>query len=363
MFDAFFAKIAGSDALFDRQFVVAYWSPVLLGVILVLVLGVPFGYTKGLQAVLAPSNKQVLTVDQAFLSIGGLIVITALAYILQALTDTIMRLFEGYWTWAKWLERRLSDWQGKKRNKLRGEWEKLAKNPASQGDHLNRLYRTYYYQYPRSHSYQYPRSHSTPTRPTLLGNILTAAEEYPRLTYGLDGALWWPRLTPLLPSAFQDQINMTQTPMLALLNLAMVLFFVAVLEPAVVGIGDVVGWWRVGQPWWVFVGIAAGGVVLAYVLYRAATVADRVYGNSFRVGFDLYRHELLKQLDVALPKNLVEERELWLKLGRRIYLNRPPLTNPIPSLLPGNGIEYHYPAQDSSASAGEAGAGASEVLA
>ena len=63
----------------------------------------------------------------------------------------------------------------------------------------------------------FPRDEAA-MRPTLLGNILAAAADYPRFVYAMNGALWWPRLSPLVPVDYHDTLGGTQAPMMALLN-------------------------------------------------------------------------------------------------------------------------------------------------
>jgi hypothetical protein len=148
-------------------------------------------------------------------------------------------------------------------------------------------------------------------RPTRLGNALTAAEDYPRDLYRIDSVLWWPRLVTQLSEGLQQQIDATVVPMVALLNLASAF--------AVLGVGGAVYLYLVNHTPGLFLVPLWGGVVLAWLAYRAAVTQAVGYGHVIRVAFDFHRHDVLKQMQIPLPNDLLEERVLWKALSSWIY--------------------------------------------
>jgi hypothetical protein len=91
--------------------------------------------------------------------------------------------------------------------------------------------------------------------------------------------------------------------MVALLNLSMVLTLLTLGG----GVTLLLAHWH----WWLVALVFVGGLALAYTCYRAAVNQALDYGQLVRVAFDFYRHEILKQMHLSVPDNLVEERYLW----------------------------------------------------
>ncbi len=265
MLGTFLEKVGG---LFDRRFIVAYWSPLFIG------FGLAGGLvvvTHGLPVVFDWWVK--LSVEEhVVLGVGSLLAVTILAYVLDALTVPLVRFYEGYWPW-KWLTRLTTLWQKTRK----------ARRAAS------------------AKPYEVPRNPAL-LRPTGIGNVLAAAEEYPYQLYRQDAVIWWPRLVTLLPESFRSQLDTALTPLLALLNLSMILTLLAV--------GGGVSLLLTDRHWW-WVSVFIGGLVLARACYIAAVNQAVDYGQFVRVAFDLYRHDILKQIHVPVPDNLVEERLLW----------------------------------------------------
>jgi hypothetical protein len=54
-------------------------------------------------------------------------------------------------------------------------------------------------------------------------------------------------------------------------------------------------------------------------VYIAACNQALDYGQLVRVAFDFYRHDILKQMHLPIPDNLVEERLLWDALNAMTY--------------------------------------------
>jgi hypothetical protein len=261
---------------FDRRFLLAYWSPVFVGLgvgggLVILTLGpsVVFNWWSKL-------NGE----EQIVLGIGSLLAITLFAYVLDAFTTPLIRLCEGYWSWKR-LARLATHWQKARRARL-----------------IN-----------SSHSPYFPRN-SKLLKPTQLGNVLVSAEEYPYQLYRLDAVVWWPRLASLLPETFRMQLDTALTPMVALLNLSMLFALIALSGGSIL---------LLIRFWWLGAFTLIGGLALARGCYLAACNQALEYGQLVRVAFDFYRHDILKQMHMPIPDNLVEERLLWDALNVMAY--------------------------------------------
>lgn len=151
--------------------------------------------------------------------------------------------------------------------------------------------------------------------PTRLGNIIKAAEEYPadKGRYGIDAVFFWPRLIAVIPDAARGDLSDARASMALLLNVSTLAFLLGVgsfTALAAAMLHPAAAFWACG----------AGGLVLAALAYRSALAPGRIYAELVRAAFDLYRVDLLKQLQFGLPDNLDEERALWDNLGQQMYL-------------------------------------------
>ena len=54
--------------------------------------------------------------------------------------------------------------------------------------------------------------------------------------------------------------------------------------------------------------------MIGYFIYRIAIISAEDFSVYLQSGFDLYRFELLKQMNLGVPITLSEERYMWEKL-------------------------------------------------
>lgn len=304
MFTTFLDKIGD---FFDGRFFTAYWGPVFIGAVLG---GGLWVAQAGLAPVGAWWDAQRAT-QQWMLALAALLAVTVLAFVLQALTTPLVRLYEGYWpAWVRWLQERCIAVE-------RARYERLLQQQE---------WRAAYYGYPGDRKY---------VRATRLGNAMTAAEEYAYFIYRADAIIWWPRISALLPETLRGQIDGAFSPVVALLNLCTIL--------ALWAIGG--GGWLAAQraaPW-LFALVFGGGLLAAWVCYRGAVTQAEAYGDLIRAAFDLYRRDLLTKLAMPLPDNLVDEQRLWIKLGNLHYYRTfpwVPTAQPAPAPLPDDPLYY-----------------------
>lgn len=370
MLVAFLDKLSG---FLDRRFMLAFWAPMFLFF--------TAGATLGALAVPEYANlfarwSAIGVGAQALLAAGGLLVILVAAYFLQAFQAPVFRWYEGYWpAWLKlmiaWAQHTqagiyyrmeryaeheehepsadnrsifskgmriifsegkrifISIWRKLATRRLHSEGVDLAEQ-MPQADTQIRSAQSYalYFRFPTDKTY---------VRPTRLGNAMTAAEEYAFKQYGIDTVLWWPRLAPLLPETFRAQVDTALTPLLSLLNLSTLL--------ALLGVSAAITAVFLVALWLLVTGVVT--VLLARFCYLAAVVQATDYGQHVRVAFDLYRHEVLKQMHIPLPKSLEEESALWEALSAWVFTytlpaQQCPAWPPPKSELPARRFKFDY---------------------
>ena len=287
------SAIGALSGRMDSKFLTAYWLPAF-----VFALG-SFGILAGLVG-LQQIDDWIYGLDSVEQTLGVLILvllISMVAFVLRALTRPITELFAGIA-----LPRAVATWstRGQLRVKTRGahllgtSCDPTAEATAAEAQWLGR---------------RFPVNNAD-LKPTLFGNVLASAGEHPRLAYAMEGALWWPRLSPLVPGYFQDMLAAAQAPLMALLNLSVV--FVALASFAVVVLG------LIGAQWVAALGSAIGALLLSRLCYRAAVSQAAEIGSLFRVAFDLYRYDILDQLGLPHPDDLAAERALWRRMTREV---------------------------------------------
>lgn len=295
---------SGLSALSDRvdsKFLTAFWLPAFvatLGGFIVL-------------AILVGSDQMdawISNLDSVEQSIGAIIIllqITMFAFVLRAMTQPIAEFFAG-----AAMPGQLAEWSRRGQRRSRNAASRVlgvtdeATAPASTRLAAQRLDQLF-------------PDDDADLQPTLIGNILARAAEHPRLSYAMEGILWWPRLSPLLPSYFQDMLGGAQAPLMALLNLSIVFSGLGVLSLIVLGI--------VGGQWPLAIAVLIGGAIVSRLCYQAAVSQAVTFASMLQVAFDLYRYEILKQMEVDVPGDIEAERALWKRLTMQLLdLPQPP---------------------------------------
>ncbi|GHF99463.1 hypothetical protein [Streptomyces zaomyceticus] len=270
-------------------------------------------------------------VEVKALLVGGfLTAVLLVAAVLESAQSALLRCAEGYW--------------GRLADRSLGRFGRRC--------HRQRLLRTA--DGPAQLLYP-PRSRPHEVRPTRLGNILTAAELYPRLRYGIDAVLVWPRLFPLLPEGLLGALATARADLSALLVRAALSCAFAALGAGYVLVG--------GGPPALLPGCLWGGVLLAWTSYRGALNTAVVYGQHVRVAFDLHRVDLLEALGEERPPDPEAERERWRRIclfwhrGIPLHHETPPAENPrtapeLPAARTGHGISLTQVTVAAAATAG-----------
>lgn len=150
---------------------------------------------------------------------------------------------------------------------------------------------------------------------TRLANSLAVAEEYPFERYSVDTAVFWPRLAAEIEPEKLETLTATFGAMNGLLNLSL-LSYLAAAECIVVTVLAVRSPAQNASIPRVWLALAIPAALLAgFAFYRAALRAARSVGNELRTAFDYYRGRVLQRFNLIMPKDIEEERVVWLKLG------------------------------------------------
>ncbi len=148
--------------------------------------------------------------------------------------------------------------------------------------------------------------------PSMLGNVLRASEQYPA-KYGLTaGVNMWTRLSVLLPPEMASILEEKNNNILFLLNSSLLAYLHSLLALVigVVNYNTQANGFIVRQIW-----IAVTCFVAGYILYLLSVPVAKTLGLLIRSSFDLYRFDLLKQLNYSVPSSLSQEQALWLKIS------------------------------------------------
>jgi hypothetical protein len=239
--------------------------------------------------------------EQAALLVGGLLLVAFSAVVMEQAQDRLLRWAEGYGPQPLWplrfaLARR---WE-KKAQRMEERWQELAERCGGDPERLSPPERA---EYARLDAFRL-RLPVDPGRmmPTLLGNLLRAAEEHAWVRYGLEAGVCWPRLWFLLPRDVREEIAAARSR----LNEATRWF----------GWGLLFVVWTVWA-WWA----APVGLLIAGLAWQGMTRAALVYGDLVRAAFDLYHPLLFEHLGWPKPKGPEDGRRLTEYLARGI---RPP---------------------------------------
>lgn len=248
-----------------------------------------------------------------------------LAFALYSAQDPIVKLFEGYYfEKIKWIGSN----QRSETKALHGDLAKFNR----QASRLKKLYELGNPQDSRilklkkkvekeklhlipniqEHEIRAPLNEANLLK-TKFGNVLRASEIYASERYGIDGLTLWPRLAHVLPNEFTASLEEQNNKLMFLLNSSLLAFILALasLIGAIVRITfpSVALMFSDNLVWFFLIFLLAG-----YLIYRASVTTAEDFGLFIRTGFDLYRFDLLIQLNQCLPVDLNEEMDIWKKL-------------------------------------------------
>lgn len=290
MLDSALSALTGA---LDSKFLTAYWLPAC-----VFVLG-----SLGLLAVrvgpdaLATEIIDLDTVEQGLSVVIILVLITILAFIVRALTLPIAEIFAG-----RTLPPAIAAWstRGQIRRKAITDQQIRANADATTLTAREATLRQ---------RVQFP-VHDADVQPTAFSNVLAAAGERAWVAYAMDVAVWWPRLEPFLPDAFLDGLASAQASMVGMLNFSVAFAALTLVAVATLGIS--------GSLWGAAVTALVLTLLLSRLCYGAAVSQAAEVGVRVNAAFDLYRPDLLTQLERGRTGELEAERSRWRQLAGEV---------------------------------------------
>ncbi|MFI6924531.1 hypothetical protein ACIBIZ_31630 [Nonomuraea spiralis] len=309
--------------LADRRFLVNAFLPCAAFILalagLVVLRTLPYSAVVWQRVVAAGLTAAVL--------VAALVAAFFAAAFVSAQTGAIIRWYEGGWSGPAG---RLATALGR-----RCHLRRLARlRPGDPADY-DRIY----------HDYPLP-SRPEEVQATRLGNILRNAESYPADRYGIETAVIWPRLHPLLPESVSAAIAAAKADLEFLLVVSALAAAYSCAGTGVLAATGAPAAATLSCLW------VSGG--LAYAAYRGALSAARRYGGHVKVAVDLHRLALLRHLDTPDDdlRDARRQRDAYTSLTLWWYRNVPPAVQASPATDAPDGADGK-----AGAGGGEAGAG------
>ncbi len=285
--------------LFDRNFVIGYFLPVVLYACLAISLLQFLGIGTEITHIILRDLLVGTTILGLFSWTVGILLV--------GINRDILRILEGYGRFNPL--KRLEKSELRRYKRLEAKIHKFERIKSQQDlspsetERLNILYRKRVRRFPDQEKF---------VLPTSFGNTIRAFEVYPRLMYGIDPIVGWPRLWAVIPKDYRDLILGSKTHMdfwvnLGFLNIFFILEIIGIIVYALIQ-GISLQYWIIGAD--LFVATVIG----ALCLYRA-TKAALLWGDTIKSAFDLYLPDLAKKLDFVWPISRAQEKILWKEYG------------------------------------------------
>jgi hypothetical protein len=268
-------------------------------------------------------------------AIDQLLALTAIAifigFILSIIDDTVYQVFEGRKWWPSWLHNlRTRTWQKHVR--------KLYDKAQNKSDPLFVEYWSELRQFPVD-----DENRPTAMRPTRMGNVLAAYEDYPSRRYGMDSVFYWYRLWLLVDKDTREEIDSSWVEGDAMLYMA----FASAWLVATYAFVALVNYVLPGYPsrWplnsvfstfyqsiWPFSSVgtlsplvgATFLLLVSMICVRISTPLMVRNGENYKSLFDVYRSRLR-----VLEEGSASEHERWERLSDRLQY-----AWPRPDLIP-----------------------------
>jgi hypothetical protein len=307
------------------NFLVAAFIPSLAFVTAVIVIFgpiIPPALVERLQGSFNPLNQSGLV---------PLLLTVVIGFTLSSLNTFIYKIFEGYILLEHFSFARSSQQKRARRlkNQLRRIERRIKRLEGKDERRLQALKDQRYYIASVYHL-TFPPSKQA-ILPTRFGNILRAAETYPVTRYGIDAVPIWPRLVHVIPDQYFEKVNQSNNQLAFLINCSLLCLIFAFLCSLGSLYQYIVFRYALAQQDFpiyfiqinfvpvdiyqqrVILYLAGCGFALlwSWLFYRATLPIASRYGNMIRSSFDLFRFQLLKQLNLSLPVDSHEEYDTW----------------------------------------------------
>lgn len=252
--------------------------------------------------------------DDGTLTIVSILLVALIAYFLDAANLAIIRFFEGYWFKNQFpfdeCRKRHQEFVRRTQKRVRNlesvvdalivqatqqQKEELLDLAREIVAHKRDIISQVADKYPDDPAY---------ILPSPFGNVIAAAEQYPRKVLGMDTVALWPFLVPTLTRKNYAQfILREQAVMSFLVNTTVILALFGFL----LGITE---WLLYGWSW-VLAGKLALVAVCCAVTFLLSIQGAAGWGATMRTAFVLFREDLRSELHLRRPSDYEDERLLW----------------------------------------------------
>jgi hypothetical protein len=304
----------------------------------------------------SPPNVEDTLAD--FTGVLALILIISfvLAYVLMIMNWVVVRVFEGYYI-PKPIRNILTGIQERRKFRFarRVHDNEQGLEEVTEGTELYQQHWRRYIELKNEYHELFP-SEARNTLPTRLGNVYRAFEDYSFKRYGMEGLFFWERLGKVIPEGYAGRIEDLNNSIAFLLNTSLASIVVAGeillkdfidVDVYLINMTLKIGPISLNIPISLFHGEFPGTKILlsllclglGYFFYHAAVSTARNFGRYVRTCYDLFRLDLLDELNVERPTTLggQEERALWRSVHEFLALGEgTPYKEPISeSAMPG----------------------------
>jgi hypothetical protein len=297
--------------VFDRNFFVAYITPVFLFILL----------TYKLISTFFPNYSLMLFHSDLSLQNGSnsidilwnasilIIIIWYVSILLMLLNVDLIRFLEGYGILGKTfllsshkikyrtLESKVKIAKYNRDNEIR---EKGVASGESRRIY-NKLKKEFRNEFPPHEDY---------VLATDFGNVIRSFELYSYEKYGMDAIAIWERINCLVPKEHLDYLDSTKAHVDLAINLFYLMifltieYFISLLISRCISQGLSLFW------------LPIISIILVVLAYRLAIVSALRWGVAVKSVFDLYRHDLLRKMGFEIPTTLQGEKKYWRRLNR-----------------------------------------------
>jgi hypothetical protein len=288
--------------LVDKNFIVGFIIPVLLGTVGILAL------LRDLDPFRSIYTSMIEAKDFPKLTIVVLL-LWAAAILLMVMNNLLYRLLEGYFgpfNRRLWQDRLCEQHETRRKN-LRATYDIITKPDAPP-----ELKRSYYKDLWRFRDSWPPQRHLV--MPTRFGNVIRAFENYSDVNYGVDSIPTWLRLQGVMSQNLRMMVDDAHAQVDFFVNvwfLAALFTTVAVVRCVGTAYSAMPALNRLLATSWGFALAAIIGLLVCRFAYAGAVERARAWGGLVKSAFDLYLPALAKKMAYELPATASQRRQFW----------------------------------------------------
>lgn len=294
--------LATLPKLADRNFIIGFLLPILLGALATLFL---FRDTDAAQSILVAVLRDTTLSDLTLIAVA----VWTGATLLALLNYHFYRILEGY---AGPLKQEMG-----RQCRLTEHTAELAFLRQEPPETASAAVRSAYYDRRAAFNLRFPRREDL-VLPTRFGNVIRAFESYPERVYGADSIPIWPRLQAVLPKDFAGMIADARAQVDFFVNLVVLGLLIGVVAIVRLLINqyfvqycarpDGTGFaycalhgWNDARFRWDLLVWSSASFAVARTCYKLAVDRAIAWGIYVRSAFDLYLPVLASQLGYDVP--------------------------------------------------------------